>query len=178
MPGLRSVMAKLFPESSLLDGSSVGPKGTRFSIQLNSGEEAVGINLDRLENWPSGRKRCDALFVCTRKDADDFVVVLVELKGSHTEKAIEQIRTSKEILCRTSEYFPGVHCPSAAEEMKAFGRQHQRTTVLGLIVSTRSPSLRQPEKKKLQNSVRLRSRKPGHTFNGLDELLNLFASKK
>ncbi len=177
MTDLRSVMAKLFPESSLLNGSSIGQKGTRFSIQLNSGEEAVGINLDLLDDWPVDCKRCDAVFVCTRKDADDFVVVLVELKGGHTEKAMEQIRTSQEILCRKSEYFPGVHCRSTAEEMKALGRQHaHRTTVLGLIVSRRSLPLRELEKKKLQEkSVTIKSRKPGHVFEGLGELLTLFS---
>lgn len=181
MSDLRSVMAKLFPESCVLKNPGIKEKGRSFGIKIesNSGDEAVGIDLEKLRNWPRDCKRCDALLVCARQGRDDFIVAFVELKGSNTGHAIEQIEESRRTLCKGSAEFSDIHCPATVAAMKASGKTggHNRT-VLGFIVTGQSLSQRFRERKKLHNSVRLKIEKKRYRANGLDELFALLPTKE
>jgi hypothetical protein len=178
VPDLRSVMAKLFPEASILKNPGIKEKGRSFSIRLNEGQEAFGIDLEKLADWPRDRKRCDVLFVCSMPDRADFMVVLVELKGSDTGHAIDQIEESRKTLCKGSAEFSDTHCPATVAAVRASGMTggHNRM-VVGVIVTGQGLPQRLLERKKLHKSVRLKLEKKKYRADGVDELFSLLPPK-
>jgi hypothetical protein len=87
---LVDTLGQVFSAESILDGLSISEKGCRFSIEKKPREQAIGIDLRQCGKWPKKQRRCDALFVCFPSTAA-FLVVLVELKSSRKDHAIEQL---------------------------------------------------------------------------------------
>jgi len=144
---LREALADLFPADSFLPGLGIG-KGERvFSIRLRRQEEAVGIKLDDVCEWPLGRKRCDGLFVGVLSPAERFLVILVELKGNHVARAIEQIKETALILCKQPDDMFGVHSKwqTIAGFRRLLGPGHS-AHVIGFVIATRALNLKQVER--------------------------------
>lgn len=76
-----------------------------------------------------------------------FLVVLVELKGGHVQKAIEQLTSSARVLCKNSTNSLSPHNNQLGEWIAA-QRPHSHTArVLGVIVAKRSLPQAQDKRK-------------------------------
>jgi len=168
MAGLRELVDRVLPNESLLPGLKIGSRWPVFSIRLQGDDDAVGVALDAFRDWPKGRKRCDAVFLCLPENAAQFIVVLVELKGGHVEKALNQLRETSSLLCKRREDHFGVHADvSVLQSFRRLAAGGHGRRVLGYIVAKQGLSLRQDEKSRLRRdfgiTVRLTRRAEGLT---------------
>lgn len=144
-------MKTIFPAESVLPGLKLDHKGRVFSIRLQGRDDAMGLDLDAFTDWPKERKRCDGLFLCLPEGSSRFIVVLVELKGGHVEKALTQLRETVSVLCKRREDHHGVH--SDANLIRGFRKiapEGHGKRLLGCIVASKGLSLRQDERSRLQ----------------------------
>lgn len=136
---LRRSLEEVFPKACFLPGLTVGQNQRVFSIKLGRGEAAIGIQIDHeAMDWPRDQRRCDALFVCSVPDFNAPIIVLVELKGGHVEKALDQIEESVTALCRRETAVADVHNRKIVDELKKLGKTDHKGNVLGIIVSKKS----------------------------------------
>ncbi len=150
---LRRALTEVFPEECFLSGLSVKENQRGFSLKPAQGEAAFGIRLDRdAMNWPRQQPRCDALFICSVPDSNALVIVFVELKGGHVEKALEQIVESARALCNKANALRGTHSQPVIDEVRSLGKAGHSSGVLGVIVSKNSLTLDQKERAKILRS--------------------------
>ena len=157
LPDLREILGSIFPSRYFLPGLKVGKGRKRvFSIRLHDLDDAVGLKLDAFENWPPDTKRCDGLFLCWPYNAGQLVVVLVELKGGHAEHAIEQIKTTSNLLCKKGDFF-GIHSNEAllSQILQLAGNGHG-ARVLAYIIAKKKLGLRQQERANLLRNYGIR----------------------
>ncbi len=172
MAGLRDLVESILPEECLLSGLRIAGKGRVFSIRLQGRDDAVGVALDAFRDWPQGRKRCDALFLCLPDGARQFVLVLVELKGGHVEKALNQLQETSSVLCKCREDHFGVHADEKLlQGLREIARAGHGRRVLGYVVGGRGLSLRQDERSRLHRdfgiTVKIRRSGEGLTCSDL-----------
>lgn len=127
-----------FPSEIIRDSSSsCGEKGKRFAISKSREESVITCEL---KSWraPIGQKTCDCVFLGHSPGREEFVLVLVELKGKRVDTALEQIEATFRLLCKTTlptessiGHGKTVHTREAAS---AFGYKHPRYS-LGVIVA-------------------------------------------
>ncbi len=134
MPTLRKVLEPVFPEESFLDGLRLHKHGRRFSIKKSRSEQAVGIDLDKCGQWLSGKKKGDGLFVCLPPDSKSFLVVIVELKGGHLERAIDQLSDTTDVLCSGPDKPLPTHSESVGNNLGESYKQGHTGRVLGVVV--------------------------------------------
>ena len=152
---LDGALGEAFGPSSLLSATSVGEKGNRFSVRVGPDDVVAGVRLVPPTD-PTGRtlSACDAAFLVATQTSPTPLVVLVELKGSHVDHAVDQIEASFERLCKRR---GGSQHPGRASVREALvgartsrARAHARVC-LGVIVSRRGAlSLRQVRRARLQ----------------------------
>jgi hypothetical protein len=116
------------PEDCIAQKSSAEERGCRFSIHPRRGEIIWRVRVDGC--WlPSGdSKKVDYLF-WGQSAAERAVVLLVELKGEDFGKALQQIKSTLEQLCKKADGMgihtgvhrasPG-HAPLAAGGVRAY----------------------------------------------------------
>ncbi len=147
MKDLKSILLQFFPEEAFLKSPKKKEKGRAFSIKPEKGEAAVGIDLEAIDHWPQNEKRCDALFLCWLPERNEFLIVLVELKGNHREKALEQIRETRQILCRgTGSRFKSIHAAEQLAEFRSCGIEGHGKRLLGIIIGKKSLPIKAKEK--------------------------------
>jgi hypothetical protein len=154
---LRNVLGAVLPKEAFLDTPSISSGGRTFSLTHSAtrGEEVLGVNLDGFQSWPAERKRCDALFACVLPSRDHVILTLVELKGGHIERAMEQIKATSQVLCkRPSDSFE-VHSPTLCTRLRKLGLIGHRGLILGIIVAKRGLPLAQREKASLRKHHRI-----------------------
>ncbi len=136
--------------------------GRSFSIRKTAGETIIGIDLRKCPNWPPDKKRTDGLFLCLSANSDAFLVVLVELKGSDKERAINQLDDTADALCAKSHFSQQPHSKVILHALASNHCEGHSRKVLGVTIAKTSLSLRQQEKKKARNrglKIKYRSRK-------------------
>lgn len=147
MGWLRDALATVVPKQDFLRGLSLQEHGKEFSIRVTSGQDAVGLRLDGGRLGGGRGKSCDAVFVLHDSSRDAALVVLVELKGRDTKKALRQIRESFDRLCARNP-------DNAVHAHPVVGRFRQRLPkgtghrerVLGVVVARHGLSLRQQDR--------------------------------
>jgi hypothetical protein len=153
---LRRALTEVFPEECFLSGLSVKECRRVFSLRLAQGEAAIGIQLDhRAMNWPREQPRCDALFVCSVPGSNALVIVLVELKGSDVERALDQIISSANALCKRANAERSPHTESVKDEVTSLGKTGHGHAVLGVIVPKRGGQLDRRRKSKIWKDGRI-----------------------
>ncbi len=148
MNSLKDLVAQIFPEECIIDGTSYSEKGKRFSLRPSNNEEIVLLRIDNPHKKPCQyfrgiNPKCDLLCICRINDL--IFISFVELKGSDVEHAINQILNTVKAFC-----------PRFNQNIYHFGCKklpvsHEKKKIYGVIVSTQGLSLKQPEKKKLHN---------------------------
>ena len=144
-------------------GTSCSERRHRVSFQRESDDDLIyylDIKSSCLwQNTPS----CDGLFVCSRKGRDDFLVLLVELKGDDTRKAFEQLLATGKQLCKGSAFPKAGH--GKAKAMSFAGEdcpRHPRGMILATIASrsggNAAPNWQDKEKQLLRQRIKLVSR--------------------
>jgi hypothetical protein len=151
MARLRELVGSIFPEESLLPGLRLVGKGRVFSIRLQGQDDAVGVDLDAFRDWPKERKRCDGLFLCLPGGARQFIVVLVELKGGHVEKALNQLQATSSVLCKHREDTFRLHADEGLLQIyHGLASAGHGRRVLGYIVARQGLNLKQDERSRLR----------------------------
>lgn len=152
MRALKTALESVFPSICLLPGTRIGEKGRIFSIRKQKQEQIIGLGLESIASWPAGRKRCDGAFICVTPERKDFMVVFVELKGGHREKALEQIRETRGVMCRGSSEFPSLHSEKQSGVFRSAGLTNHGKSLLGIVVGRRSLALKQRERADLRKN--------------------------
>jgi hypothetical protein len=80
------------------------------------------------------------------------MVVFVELKGGHREKALEQIKETRGVMCRGSSEFPSLHDEKQLAIFRSAGLTHHGKSLMGIVVGRRSLSLKQRERADLRKN--------------------------
>ena len=107
---LAQAVAKMFPGHGVEMKNSIGEKRRNLTITHEKGDEVVRVRLEA-KAAEKGERTADAIFVCRAKDAQHFVVVIVELKGSDFPHALSQLEQTSERYCgrgRKKEHGKGV----------------------------------------------------------------------
>jgi len=145
MSSLKDLIAKIFPEECIIDGTSYSEKGKCFSLRPSHNEEVVLIKIDNDHNDPCQyfkeiNPKYDLLCIC--KIDSRFFILFIELKGSDIKYALKQINNTFNYFCydpNKSNYHP----------KKDFPLSHEKK-IYGIIISVQGLSLKQKEKKKLR----------------------------
>lgn len=145
MPKRERILRQLFPEDCILDGLRISESGRSFSIRKTAGETIIGLDLRKCANWPPCKKRTDGLFLCLSTNSRSLLVVLVELKGTDRERAMDQLNDTAETLCSKARFSQQPHNNTVFAVTHAEGHSKR---VLGMVITRRSLSLRQQEQKK------------------------------
>lgn len=148
MPKSKQILKQLFPQECILNKLSIGESGRSFSIRKSSADIVVAVDLRKCANWPKNKKITDGLFLCLPADSSNLLVVLVELKGADSERAIKQLNDTTEVLCSKSQFSHQPHNSTVLETLVANWSQGHFKRVLGIVVTRRSLSLKPPQKKK------------------------------
>ena len=108
MGKLRDALQDIFGGDCYLDGSSIKEQNRVFSIRKNSEDQVVGLKVDGciIEN---NSERCDGLFFVWRPSVARFAIVLVELKGTDTNKAASQFASTANYLISLTKCNQGDH---------------------------------------------------------------------
>ena len=111
------------PEDCISNSSSAREKGRRFSIRPRRGSNADRIWRIQVDGcWlPEDVKKVDYLF-WGQSGSGRKLVVLVELKGQDFGKALQQIRSTLDFLCKGSvgnRVHTGVHGMSPGHDLPA-----------------------------------------------------------
>lgn len=152
MTALKAALESVFPSSCFLTGTKIGEKGRVFSIRKQKQEQIIGLGLESIPSWPAGRRRCDGAFICRTPERKDFMVVLIELKGGHREKALEQIKESRSVMCRGSSEFPALHDEQQLSIFRSAGLTNHGKSLTGIVVGRRSLALKQRERADLRKN--------------------------
>jgi hypothetical protein len=144
MNELKVLLKEIFPTDCWVEGNKISQEGKIFSVKKSSQNEMVaGVKIDDC----SFKKRiigkvCEGLFI-VRKNNQKALVVLLELKGGHTQHALKQIEN-------TAQYLKGQVC----HHKQKIDFSHL-LPVLGLIVTEGRFSLNQLERKRLRKNLNL-----------------------
>lgn len=168
------------PPSALANpGASCKEKAKSVSFRKSPGDVVCCLDLKQAikdwDDWPSGVPSCDCLFVCGQEGRDEFLVLLVELKGDDTEKAMEQFRSTAKVLCHGSG-FPGAGHGMAAKAGISRGSSSAThgKQVLAVIASRsggRAALSWQDERKRLRtHKIKLLDRQPVQKVYTVGEL--------
>ena len=104
------IIRDAFARQAVVNGSALREKGRVFSLQVDCAREfCIIIKPDLCPSWPDDKRRCDGILIAYRNGWDDLVVVFIELKGGHIEKALRQIESSCEVMCKKSSMAPNKH---------------------------------------------------------------------
>jgi len=149
---LEQLLNRVLPSMPPLSGCSVKEEGKVFSLRLREGQECAGVHTAPSARGTKGAhqsERCDALFLvrdCARLRP---LLMLVELKGGHTRKAIDQLESTFQWLCGATS---GIHGNDAIARhwAKAFGENtpHERP-VIGIVISPKRLQLKPTRREQL-----------------------------
>ena len=137
-----------------LRGVSCNEKGRGFTLNRSSGDSVIGYQIDGCILSDESPK-CDCLFICM--NAKKLAVILVELKGNDAKRAIYQIKSTAERLCRRRGREDILH-PSISRNCtpsRIFIPNHHGI-IFGIVVCSRVIPLAQKEKKQVQKEGWLR----------------------
>jgi hypothetical protein len=98
--------------------------------------------------------------------------VLVELKGGHVGKALEQLKETSSILCKRHEDFFGIHSKNQfVQPFRKLAKSAHGNRVLGYIISNKGVNLKQDRRANLKRdfgiTVRITRRGEGISRNDL-----------
>jgi len=157
LSGLRRILTELLPEKCFLPGTRIAEKQRVFSIRPGTGEAALGLRLEPLQQrWPAGRGICDAVFICASPQHNNLIISLIELKGGNRERALVQIKDSCELLCRGATAVLSIHREAIIREVAAINKTGHGNGLLGVVLSKQGLTLTQKEKATLWRDHRLR----------------------
>ncbi len=144
MSGLAEALTLLAPEAERLERNRIREMGRIFAIEKRRYDEVVGVRLDVAGRREGAGRRCDGLFLCRPEGEARLTPVYVELKGSDTTAAIDQIEQSADAMCkgRSRGHFD---LRRGRIEVGAHDGK-----VLGLVISARGLALRQQKRKQLR----------------------------
>ena len=97
----QQLVALGIPERCIERRSSAQEKDRQFSIRPQTGDEIWRVHLDGCWLQDNEQKRVDYMF-WARSASGHKSVLLVELKGKNFGKALEQIESTLEFLCKRS----------------------------------------------------------------------------
>ncbi len=143
MSGLAEALAVFAPEAEPLDGNRIREMGRAFAIEKRRRDEVVGVRLDAPVRRAGAGRRCDGLFLCRPEGEARMTPVYVELKGTDTTGAIDQIEWSADAMCKGRSRGHRVLRRGRIDVAAHDGR------VLGLVISARGLSLKQQRRKRL-----------------------------
>lgn len=177
---LLETLQTVFPRECFTAVLSIKGKGRRFSVQSNAPGKAVGIDLDKCEPWPPGKKRCDGLFVCIPPASKSFLIVLVELKGTYREDAFDQLIATTEILCCKSTDQVKPYGSSVIASFQSCRLRGHEKHVLGIVVTKGSLPKRLLEKKQARThkGLKIKSVTTKILTTTVSELANWFHSRR
>lgn len=147
MKRLNETVANLFSRDAMLRRPGVKESGRGFLVTPRTGDTVVGFRPEAVAAWPDETPRCDAVFLCRNDGGEEFRVILVELKGGHVNRAITQLATTHDFLCRSKNQ-PSAHAPDAKNRFREIGFRHY-PTVLGLVICRSGIQLKQQQRKAL-----------------------------
>jgi len=157
------------PPSALANPrASCKEKAKSVSFRKSPGDVVCCLDLKQAikdwDDWPEGFSSCDCLFVCGQEGRTEFLVLLVELKGDDTEKAMEQLRSTARLLCARSSFQAVGHGMAAKAGHKAgcmFSHGKQVFAAIAARSGGRAAASWQEERKRLRaHGVRLLDRQP------------------
>jgi hypothetical protein len=177
---LGQALKHFLPEAALGNpGASCKEKRKSVSFSKKSGDFVCCLDLKEAiktwPDWPEGQASCDCLFVCGQEGRDEILVLLAELKGDNTDKAMEQFRATAKLFCKGSTFVDAGHGRAAKLGYKpgSCGLSHGKI-VLAVIASPsggRAASSWQNERKQLRTQgIKLLDRQPAQKIFSVDEL--------
>ncbi len=120
------------PENCITKKSSCGEKGRKFSIIPKRGEKVWRVKVDGC--WLSRkRKKVDYLF-WGEEASGKRIILLVELKGGHYGKALEQVYSTLQVLCKHS--YANIAHNKAAIKISVHSPIHERGVQAYIVLST------------------------------------------
>ncbi len=167
------LLALGIPEGCVSNSSSAEERGRRFSIHSQPGDEIWRVHVDGC--WVCDNvKRVDYLF-WGRSAAGRRVVLLVELKGQDFGRALQQIESTLQRLCKRS----GGNIIHTGQHRASLGHEpHGTGGVRAYVVLSKGSGVpqRQREREKLRAryGVIVYHREQRIEANGLDHLLGRF----
>lgn len=117
--------------------------GRTFALQTKPGDQVAFLNLNTIYKaglLDRGEKIAEGVFVCRPEDRSDLILVILELKGSYTRKAIKQINQTFDRLCSGRWRYP-VH----SKAMKDLGLVGHGEKAVGVIASRQALPRKQLE---------------------------------
>ncbi len=146
MSRLKDLIAEIFPEECIVSGTSYSEKGKLFSLRPSKNEEIVLLKIDNTPKDPCQyfkeiNPKCDLLCIC--RISDLIFISFVELKGSDTKHAINQIENTIKAFCLKSDQ------NLYHSDCRRLSFIHQKE-IYGAIVSNQKLSLKQTEIKKMR----------------------------
>ncbi|MBI5250013.1 MAG: hypothetical protein HY912_11010 [Desulfomonile tiedjei] len=157
MQALREQLSRIFPEECFLPGTRIEENRRVFSIKPDAGEAVIGLKLSPLANrWPENHGICDGLFVCKAQNCNHLIVTLVELKGGDVSKAMNQIRDTCHLLCKSANPVLQIHSEDVIDAAESLNIKGHGKGALGVIVARSGLAQNQKAKKLLWDRYRLR----------------------
>jgi hypothetical protein len=176
-------MLKAFIPASALSnpGASCKEKGKSISFRKEAGDIVHCLDLKEAiktwNDWPQGAASCDCVFICGQEGRGTFLVLLAELKGDDTQRAMEQILRTAEVFCKKSPsgFAGGGHGMAKKSPFSPGNRSVNHGKIVLAAIACRSGgrvgSGWQDEQKRLRNNkIKLLDRQPANKVFTVSEL--------
>lgn len=176
-------LKSFFPPAVLSNpGASCREKAKSVAFRNDPGDIVCCLDVKEAikawPDWPEGQPSCDCLFVCGQEGRKDFLVLLVELKGDDTERAMEQFRSTAKVFCHGSAFPFAGHGMAAKSGFKgsecAFTHGRHVLAAIASRSGGRAALSWQDERKRLRtHRIKLLDRQPAQTVLTVNELFKV-----
>lgn len=161
---LRDIMHKHWSQGCVDPKYRVSEKSKTFSIKLQPPGQAVLLRPEQCPEWPQEGRKCDGILVCHNGKEQRMTLVLVELKGGHMEKALQQLETACGYLCARGRSSLNKH-NEWKNTLGEYGLHHAKR-IYGLIVGKKSLAQHQRKLSALRKKYGLKIRATTGDFTG------------
>jgi hypothetical protein len=156
------------PDACISQASSAGEGRRRFVIHLGEGDQIWRVKMDGCWLTSSDEKKVDYLFWGSSASGRK-VILLVELKGKHFGRALEQVKSTLQRICKRADgrgIHTGAHQESPGHNLSE--------GVLAYVVLSKGKGVpqRQRERERIRQcyGVRVYPKSQRFDVNGIDAL--------
>lgn len=172
------VLRRFLPEEVVKQAqASCREQRKSVAFRREKGDAVHCFAMKSCQNWPKDDSSCDCLFVCSRTDRNDFLVVLVELKGDDTKKAFAQIEKTAAKLCANTGQAFDLAGHGKGGRSPGSGAYHHRGFVVAVVAApsggNAAPAWQVKRKQLKQKSIILLDRHPPQTVLTVKQLYRL-----
>lgn len=161
---LREAMVSNWSEECVGSRCKISEQKRSLSIKVQSPGQAVLLHPESCPEWSNEDRKCDGVLLCCSGRDQRITLVLVELKGGHVEKALDQLEATCRQLCAGGKTALNKH----RQWQDALGAKglHHAGRVFGLIVGKKSLAQHQKKQSALLKGYGLRVRATTANFTG------------